>query len=738
MVRNAGFKLVTCIVLISCLALYFSSFFFQNQNPGRFQVEDPDSLLFLRLFEQTLLRGEKPAFDEYSSFPGRLPIIYPPLHMALMVHLSLFFFYLFPESAVAPEYIVGALPPLIGWLICCVFAWFTWKKTKSQGLTLVISACMVPGAVAGMNSWFMRVDYHFLNNFFIWLWIFSSWKFCEAGKKALLVVGALVSASFILTWSGTPLFYGFVCLYVFFLWLGKSSFFERFAQYSYSSMVIASFLVFLFLISSGNNSFSMASFGWFQPSIILLGALCVRLTLAFPPPGSFDLTFVKKIIPLILALPVMIFFIFNEQITQGIAFFGKNDLLMQSISELKPLMSIDSIINPAWLINAMKYLGLLLFLWPVFLTSSPRGIFDGEARIIRDWCLLFLTLSVYSLRFFRWFGAGVNFAAGVAIYSIFAAIVSRNPNRNLLNIRAAVLLIPLLLTNFLLNFPYFIRGFHFSKDQVELYEWIRTQTPITGGYIDSNRPEYCFFCYWGEGNRINFYGQRPTLVNNTIIGYKKMAQILTSESESEVYSFLNKYSVRYLLADQRNIPENIVRYQYAYKERANVPDDFYSFFPDFDESKFMEKKFENTFFSWLADCCAIKKTGKFESPASRLRMVYSASQIDRFTGPEFMVYEFVAGAKISGSADPYSKVDLSLGCQFDKTLVLYKREVISDENGRFEFTVPYSNQFNSGRVVTDDFYKLSWKSSGKERKGKCLVTEKDVLNGKILLVKELE
>lgn len=750
------FLLSLVLLCLTSLSFHFSSLLTQLENDGRFQVSDPDSVLFLRYYEQSLLRGETLVNDEYGTFPNSRPLDYPPVHLQLYIGFTHLVFYFLPDLKIEPEYLIGWMPPFFGWLVGLILIAFAWQKTRNKALTLLIAFSCTPGVISSMNSLFMRVDYHFLNCFFIWSWLYCAWAFVEKGKNFWGFAGALIATIFILTWSGTPLFFALMITYIVVLWLCDSPLAFRLQNFAFLSMASSAALVMIYLWKKNIWITAIGSFGWFQPAAILTGGLFLKglilITRKFQPK---PLTRLLAVVLFAVAGMTLLYFSFPEQMVGSFTFLLKGDPLMQSVAELQPGLRLSGMLQDvSWFRFALSYLGIFFFLFPVTLTTNPGKIFSGPGRILRDAALIFVGLGLHSIRFYRWLGMGIGFLSGLSIYAVFCGAKEKIAGTKHSLWKFALLLMPFLLLNFLLNFPHFFGGFRIAEEQVEAYEWIRKETPVTSGYFDQGHPEYGIYCFWGEGNRINYYAQRPTLVNNAMWGYLKMAAILTSASENEAYSLCEKYRVRYFYISSKAIPDPMIRYLKAYKDRPGMPEDNYVFFPDYQEEKIelhnencsddcqqnhksIHEEFEKTFHFWLSDNCAIKPVAQFLQPASRLRIVYSAKQFNRMIAPEILLYEMVAGAKIFGQADAGSIVRLSLECNFDKTRQLYAREVKADEQGNFEIIVPYSTGYDKGRISTEQIYKLSWEKNGELVKGFCSVAEQDLWQSARIAVKVL-
>lgn len=725
------FPICLAILLLVSLTFQFSDLLYGLQLEGRYQVGDPDSLLFLRHYEQSLLRDEQIKFDEYGTYPTKSLINYPPLHMKLLVGVTHLFFRFFPDYKGQTEMIVGWLPPFTGWLLAILIVLFAWRKTSNKALVLLLAYACIPGRVSSMNFRFLRIDYHFLNAFFIWVWLYSSWEFVEKHSSGFAILGVGASTAFLMTWSGTPMFYGIVTCYGLYLWVIGLPLKDRFNEFASMTMIASSSLVAIYLVKYDNFSSAIGEFGWFQPVCIGFGGMVLFLLPKIEKyfEGSFKKRF--SFLLVIISFAIILFFaLFPEQLVGGYTFLTTSDPLMQSVSELGSGINLRNLMShPKNLISPLLEFGVFFILFPIVICFPAPGLFEGSGKIVKDWLVIMGLMGLYSFRFYRWLSVGIGFLCGIALYSLFTLAWKSLRVKKGFNWKVVFLLLPFMIGHFVASYPYFFRFSVISKSQVDSFEWIRKNTPETGGYFNSSSPEYCFYCYWDEGNKIAYYSQRPTLTNNSMRGYAKMASILTAENELDAYQFCRKFGVKYLFISDRILEDKIIKFIRAYKNRKELPGVEYRFFPEFKDEPHKKGDFKKTFHYWVGRNCAIRPTEGFRDPASHFRIVYSSEQENRYTTPEILLYEVVPGAEISGQADPGTKVKVSLECVFEKATQPYVRESTVDETGGFSFFVPYATGTSLGRVSTADFYKISFFRNGTFVKASAFVREKDIHGG---------
>jgi dolichyl-diphosphooligosaccharide--protein glycosyltransferase len=127
------------------------------------------------------------------------------------------------------------------------------------------------------------------------------------------------------------------------------------------------------------------------------------------------------------------------------------------------------------------------------------------------------------------------------------------------------------------------------------------------------------------------------------------------------------------------------------------------------------------------------------SNLGNLRLVYESSIPEEKGGKknDVKIFEFVPGAKLSGTASPGQNVTATLvlnsntGREFT-----YQNTAMSDKNSSFEITVPYSTENTAHGVRAVSAYSVS--TGGNATVSGIQVTEDDVLNGNRIEVKSLE
>jgi dolichyl-diphosphooligosaccharide--protein glycosyltransferase len=628
----------------------------------------------------------------------------------------------------------------VGWLCSLIIIIFCWYQTGSFALCLAVAFAAAPGYYSLMVFDYLLIDYHFLNAFFIQLWLVLAAIFCSSRQSWILISSGIVTALFITTWQAAPLFYLFASLYGLFLIFTNSKLSNSYNEYISNSLVIGSILAAIFVLPKKEFRFGIEGFNYFHVTTILIAGLFFKFVdyLSFKKKLGF-----KKVAVLIILLAVVIIFfmwgIFGNQIIYGVSFLTANEPLMSTISELRSAFTPSQIfLKPLDIFKSFLYTGFGFLLLPLIYILNPKKIFNSGGKIILDWFLIISLLSLYSVRFVRWFGGFPAFFNGCAVYLIVNYVLNKIKLRKSEQtawkpFKITVVSIPYILIVFFLTFAVFFNSNRkISKTKIESLNWIKKHTPDTSGYKDSEKPEYGILCYWDEGNAISYYARRPVLVGNDMRGYKKMAEIFSAQTEDEAIKYCEKYDAKYIYIQDRNLNDKTIDMMHIYK---NLPDgsvDSFSHAYGKEARKNKNHLYIDSFHHWLSRQAAIKPSGKFLQPTSHFRIVFSSEQANRFVPPEILIYEVVQGCEILGRADPFSEVVLSLECKFDKVEQLYKRKVQADADGTFSIKVPYSNSYYSGRIKTSDYYKVAFKRDGDLIKARLDITDEDVLNGEAI------
>jgi dolichyl-diphosphooligosaccharide--protein glycosyltransferase len=234
--------------------------------------------------------------------------------------------------------------------------------------------------------------------------------------------------------------------------------------------------------------------------------------------------------------------------------------------------------------------------------------------------------------------------------------------------------------------------------------------------------------WWDYGNWIVYLAKRPAISNNFQTGVQDSALFLTTDSEKEANAIMEKLKVKYVITD---------------KQMANGKFEAIAELAGKDIGQFLEiqtstgsgpgtatpkKEFLNT---------EIYKLYNLDGTnLGNLRLVHEstvpAKNDDKKNNVK--VFEFVRGARFSGTANPGQNITATLELSSNTgRKFTYQNKATSDKNGSFEITVPYSTENTAGGVNALSAYSLNAEKN--TTISRVQVTEKDIEQGNRVEVK---
>ncbi len=717
-------KIVFIILILSALMLVWLTAHLWKIFPlvGQFAQFDPDSILFARLLEQSILRGELITHDSYGCFPYEIRHGFAPFHLWFLYNITALYFQVFPDSQLDPMHIAGFMPILFAWLTGLMILLTVVSSSQNEKFLLFCCFFMLPSCASFFVSSFMRLDYDFLISFFIWGWLSGYLLLLNGGRSRWQLVGSVLTALFIATWSGTPLFFFFATLYGFILWLRNTEETDAYLNYAMSTMIVGA-AVNLVLMRPGNldgDLLSISKYSYFQPSCVLIGGLaCFGL-------HGLRARRVSRFfgVATIAFLAVIVGVLFREQLMQSTGFIFQTDPIHKSISELRSVFNpLKFVENNANIKDAMTFFGLGIILLPLFLFTGWSAFDEPKERFLRYWLGLMVFMALYQIRYLRWLymGAGLYFSV---VYWIFWRMTQRElAEVKFKSVWLAAIFVPLMVAQSYHNYQWGGSLTMLSAPEVEAYSWVRRNTPETSGYVSAGEPEYGILTFWDEGNRLSYYARRPAVVNNAMWGFKTMADIFSTKSEAAAAELFAKHRIRYALMSTYN-EYNLHTYQIwsAFKDMPDRPEYVlkYTDVP-------LDPDYRNNFYFWLIENLCLTARGGFGS-SSHFRVVYAAKSPPEVLSP-YIMFEKVAGARISVACDQGTSAQLSLELRINGNTYLFKKTQDAGQSGKASFVLPYSNSYKGGRVETDPFYKVAYYKEGKLVKARLIISDDDVLKG---------
>lgn len=722
--------LTIIILLLSAVSFIWLTSHLFSRYPwyGQYQQRDPDSVLFTRLLEQSILKGKVIEKDNYGCYPYEIEHGFAPFYLYFLLHLIGVFFSVFPECGIDPLYAVGMLPVIFAVATGLMILFTLLQTSKKPGLVIFCAFCMLPGLELALSATFMKLDYDFLVSFYIWAWICSGILFIEKNNQVYKILAGLIAAFFLATWSGTPLFFFLVTVFGFILWFFNCKEAYRYLEFAFSGMLVGSVLNLIFIITAFKDPFipSLTKYSVFQPGCLLIGGgflFLLNSLYKFENPRKIGLIILGFMI-------ILLGLIFGETLKQATGIIFQNDPVHKTISELVPIIDFSNLANSSrTLARLTEYLNWPGILLTFMLFLPQRNFSQATGRNLKYWLAVMIVLSIRQVRYLRWIGSGGGLLAGIVINSLFSMVRTQLRETRWGNIKAVLIFLPLLVFYSLQNFSFQITDGNLSDPQIEAYNWIARNTPATSGYTDDKRPEYSILTYWDEGNLLAYYSRRPVAVNNAMWGYKTMADIFSSSDENEAYRLCEEYGVRYiLLSTYREFEDTSFAFWPYFKSMPKKPEYnlIYEAVPH--SSK---EQYQNWFYFWLREHLALTPKGKFQA-STRYRAVYAA-KAEKMTLAPYILFERVKGGVLNLVADPETEVVISLELKIGSQFFAYKVKKMADKTGNVSFLLPYSNSYYSGRVEVDPAYKLAYLKNGVKKHATVIASEADVIDGKAIL-----
>lgn len=724
-----------CLVVLSTVIFIWliSQLFYPDTWKGYFQQANPDSLLFTRLLEQSLLKGKILTVDNYAAFPYETKTGFAPFYMWFLYSFSNIVFYFIPNMSIDPIYIASLLPIIIPWITIIFLLLSIYKLTNNKILTLFCAFGSIPNFSTMMVSGFMNLDYDYIISLFIWLWIIFGAFYIKTEKHLYVYLGAVITALFISTWTGSPFFFFFSCLYGIISWFIHPEKKSPYISYVSYSLLIGSIIALIFVPRTDESlqyflTGNVARYSYIQGILVLLGSFFLIIL--------NKLSSVKKTRTIsLLALSIfgiIIIVFFHETLSQATGILFQKDPIHAKIAELSSGFNINIIFDGA-IRNCISRFTPIIFFIPLLLLIKIDKTDCKEIQFIINWTIIiFLLAFFYQIRYIRWLGIGYGILIGFVFYYLWETIKNITFKHNFPLIRTAVIIFPILLTTITLNYSFSSSSEKLSKEAVELYSWLKAYTPPTSGYSDDLKPEYGILAYWDEGNSISFYTKRPVIVSNSMWGYNTMADVFSSEYEKDSFSLCQKYKIKYIVLNpSKKISKQILEYWPMLKSMPETPE--YKLY----YGELISKENFDYFYFWLTEHLGLTPLGDFNT-SEHFRIVF-ANKNDGNTLSQYITFERVEGAKFTLNTKPNSNVSLSLEFKLDQMDFIYKINKITDETGYCQFVLPYSTGYNCGNIITDPFYKVSIENNGEKELAKLIVSDNDVVDGiDIDLVKQFE
>jgi dolichyl-diphosphooligosaccharide--protein glycosyltransferase len=614
--------------------------------------------------------------------------------------------------------------------------------------------------------------------------------------KSLAFAGlsGLFLALLIYTWVGAPVFVSFIVLYAFIqttidLKAGKNS------DYLFICSIAAIFATLLFTIplSAGairpGLELSAMYLSWFQVFYVISMLVATFLLWGFSSYVSkkaLNWKYYPAVLILFLVASILSLRIFSAEsyayVIEGIRFFSGKGEYIGTVSEGISLflneqgkLTFGSVLGtfglcfPAALIaffllglewkgEKLKPEGVFFFLWTVFfayLAISQRRfsyLFAINVSILTAY-LLWVLLESFSfepeLRKLvksspsteknvmpeAQTGKGTKSKMKSKLKTKNSPLPKKKEKPDYFKIASCMALIGLIFV------PCIWLGASFAKtassvdpEWQDSLSWLKTSTPETSYYFEPSKPpEYGVLSWWDYGNWIVYLSKRPAISNNFQTGVQDSPLFFTTDAEKEAKAVMDKLKVKYVIIDKLMASGKFG----AIAELAgkNISD-YYDIKTvngqaGLETMATAKKAFLNT---------EVYKLNELDgSNLGNLRLIHESTDPEGAESEKnnVKVFEYVPGARLSGTASPNQPVaaKLELSSNTGRKFT-YQNKAVADKNGSFEITVPYSTENKNSGVKAGSAYSL--RAGENVTISEIQVSENDVLKGNKVEVKVSE
>jgi len=725
---------VLILLLVSC-AWLVGNLEVNLQRSEFYPMVDPDTVLYLRWVEQSVLQGKVISEDSYCSFPDTVPLWMPSFYLKSLVSTVQCFYAFFPNANISFQWIIGFIPSIAFFLLLAFLLFTVFQQAATPTFVLFAAFSTFPFGMAGIPFAFLSMDHHFLETFFIWFWVLLTTHYRRSRNPLLKILGGLVCYYFVSIWLGAPIFFILFFFYAVVRTIISPHLREPLFEFMASGFLIGGACSVLDLLSdpASVGEFQLFRFGWFQPAIILtLGFVSQGLS-RFPLPRPTFKSMIGAIF-LLIGIGLIIWNSpFHAGFLQTVNFLARSNPITATIGELQPIVSGVDVFSPYSIFTSLsKYAGLPTFFLPFLFLRLQKSFKPGSPPFLRDWSVIIILLGCHQVRFFRWAGPAFVLLGGQLLQEAwnFLGMCYSKKGWASKTSQVALMLALLFLSADTLRF----NGPQISSLNpilTEAINWLGKNTPKTSGYDDLARPEYGILSFWDYGNYIAYFARRAVAVGNTLLGVKIMSSVFCATSEDEAVKLCRGKKIRYLFLTALPDPKNDLQ-MFSLSSKAFLGS---MGAPSVESSAINNPPFktEETLHFWLFNFRGIFETGKFKSN-THFRLRFSGKTTPSSPSPKLMIYEVVEGASIKGKGDPNTLVKARLKVTFGQANLFYTNESQTDSLGNFSLRVPYPTGAYGGRVQTAPNYEIIIIQDGKWKKHTLKVPETAVTEGLTIIL----
>ncbi|NJD51807.1 MAG: oligosaccharyl transferase, archaeosortase A system-associated [Candidatus Methanoperedens sp.] len=679
-------------------------------------------------------------FDPFLNFPYGAAVGWPPLSDQSIALVSLIAGSGNPGTYLVE--IIGAFTPVFTGIISIISVYYIAKEIFNERAGLYSSLLLAVMPAHAQISFVGFVDHHILEvliSVIAYLFFMRSLK--NDSYRFSILSGIMIGLSF-LTWIGAPIFIGIILSYVIIQFIidKKSNVDSNYLlKTGIISFSIAFFTILLFYLwIPWQKNLQAGVLSYFQLMYVFFGAIIV----VFLGIISRFMKGQKWIFyPLILIVIFASFFFmmvislpsFYENLLNSIGYLLRDASAIKQVIEAQPLFyTYDGIFlgwrffsNPVWYQFSFSfYFAIIGFFLLIY--YSRRGADKGTLFLI-IWTLLVVSLALSQRRFTYMLAVNVAILSGFLLDKV--ALYSCNTGKfKTFHLKsdyiALFILTILVIPNSVMAYNMAQSPPKISDDWYDSLVWLRDNTPDPGRI-----PQYGVMAWWDYGNWILYISKRPVVANNFQIGGDEAARFFTEDNEILANEIMDKRKARYVVMDmQMGLNKFSQGDQVVIKGTffgiANLANKDIGMY--FDKNNFPNNNYFQTMYS---------KMHVFDGAGLKnYRMIYESKEMhyDIFdnVSRDIKIFEYVMGARIIGNATSNESVMLSgTIITNQKRRFEYTQKNNTDENGYFEFIVPYSKE-SPYRTKLLEGFTLKYDNITRS----INVSEKDILNGNTISV----
>ncbi|NLI75299.1 MAG: hypothetical protein GX442_02510 [Candidatus Riflebacteria bacterium] len=691
---------------------------------GKFPMGDPDSVLYLRWFEQSLLQGRPLETDRYMTFPDTFTVNFPPLYLWFLVKFTQLAFAIMPSLTSQPELIIGIFPPLGGVILSLFMVLTLWKLTRNFPFCCLVALGSLPGFPQALTNSFLGVDHHWLENLWLWSWIFLCTRYVQSRAPELKILGGAVCAAFLATWQGAPFFFGLFGAWMLVLWLAKKPECEAIFEFSGSGMLVGGGVIALYFLRyppmvSGSI---FDGFGWIHASLVILGGAFFFLMFQMESrlgekiPTSLRFAMLG-------AGSVLIALVFPKTLQEGGMFLARTDPILATVQEMGSILNVSGWgMIDSHLLRIFERFGLYPFFLLLAVFPNDRSPKLPNIWILVHWAFITMGLGLVQTRFFRWMGPANGLLLGLVLFHLFHVLkpIGGSPTSGWKAGRTAALLAIPVLLSLHLNFSTLLQPNPLVPYVFEGIQWLREHTPDPGGYADGSMPAYGVLNFWDEGNFIAYYGQRPTVAANTQRGVATMSRLFLSLKPDDLYTQCRKANIRFLFLTPDVLESLKVMEAVLAREEGRAPRPVENASPTLPIAQLFD-----SFGLQGRENIAWEGVSRF-----RCRFLTSNKKSRALT----KIFEVVEGAEILGQGPPEVAYTARLWITFGAMHLPYQVTGKTGPAGEIRFRVAYPTGDHGGRVHTEDHYEFRFLEQAASAAVTFKVTPEEVEMGKCVFL----